>query len=459
MIHKDRIRHLIAAPPKTGTYVLYWMQQAQRVAYNHALCRAIEVANELALPLVVGFVLTPEFPESNFRHFVFMLEGIKDVQNELKSLGIPFVIQTGPMVETVLSLAEKAAWVVTDVGYLRIQRQWRAQVAKGLRCPYTEVETDVIVPVSAASVKEEYAARTIRPKIMKQMDACLDPVLLPEYRMKQAVPQVPPPVPIDPSALAGQVSASNQIPPSTAYHGGYTEAKNRLNRFITENLVHYDTLANDPAADCRSDLAPYLHFGQISPVEIVREIRASDAPELARAAFIEQLAVRRELAVNFVFYNPGYDQYDSAVPAWAKQTLFDHRQDPRPYLYSADVLEAGDTHDPYWNAAQTEMVVTGKMHNYMRMYWGKKIIEWTRTPEEAFHLMLMLNNRYELDGRDPNGFTGVAWCFGRHDRPWGERPVFGKVRYMNAEGLRRKFAINEYVSRIKQQGFWPGAAG
>ena len=196
------------------------------------------------------------------------------------------------------------------------------------------------------------------------------------------------------------------------------------------------------------DLGPYLHFGQISPVEIVREVRAASAPDAAKAAFIEQVTVRRELAVNFVFYNPGYDQYESAVPSWARQTLSEHQKDRRPYLYSADALEQAKTHDPYWNAAQMEMVASGKMHNYMRMYWGKKIMEWTRTPEEAFHIMLMLNNRYELDGRDPNGFAGVAWCFGRHDRPWGERPVFGKVRYMNAEGLKRKFAINDYVNRI-----------
>lgn len=426
------------------------------MAYNHALCHALEIAGELALPLVAGFVLTPEFPESNLRHYVFMLEGIADVQQELKARGIPFVIRTGPMVDGVLSLAEKAAWVVTDVGYLRIQRQWRAQVAKGLKCPYTEVETDAIVPVSAASVKEEYAARTLRPKIMKQLDAYLAPVLLPEYQLKNAHSPVPPSDFIDPVKLAGQAASVKNILPVKTFQGGYAEARRRLDRFIAENLAGYETLARDPVAGCQSDLGPYLHFGQISPVEIIREIRASSAPEAARAAFIEQVAVRRELAVNFVFYNPGYDQYESAVPAWAKQTLFEHQKDPRPYLYSADVLEQGKTHDPYWNAAQTEMVVTGKMHNYMRMYWGKKIIEWTRTPEEAFHLMLMLNNRYELDGRDANGFTGVAWCFGRHDRPWGERPVFGKVRYMNAEGLRRKFAINEYVNRYLTG--WYGAA-
>jgi deoxyribodipyrimidine photo-lyase len=266
--------------------------------------------------------------------------------------------------------------------------------------------------------------------------------------MKNAAPPVEPSDLIDPVKLAGQAVFTKNILPVNTFRGGYTEAKARLKRFIEGKLADYDTLARDPVAGCQSDLGPYLHFGQISPVEIVREIRASSAPEAARAAFIEQVAVRRELAINFVFYNPVYDQYESAVPSWAKQTLFDHQEDPRPYLYSADDLEKGKTHDPYWNAAQMEMVISGKMHNYMRMYWGKKIMEWTRTPEEAFAIMLMLNNRYELDGRDANGFTGVAWCFGRHDRPWGERPVFGNVRYMNAEGLKRKFAISEYVNRM-----------
>jgi deoxyribodipyrimidine photo-lyase len=448
MIHKDRIYHLIAAPPKSGQYVLYWMQQAQRVAYNHALCHSIEIAHELNLPLMVGFVLTPDFPEANLRHYVFMLEGIAGVQKELQKLGIPFVLKIGPMVETVLAMAQKAAWVVTDVGYLRIQRQWRNQVAKTLRCPYTEVETDLIVPISVASSKEESAARTLRPKIMKKLDAYLDPVVLPEYRVRQTNPKIQLSDSIDPIHLADQVTRNKNIPPVAYFHGGHAEAKSRLKRFCFEKLSEYDFLSRDPTKNCQSDLSPYLHFGQISPVEIVREVRAADAPDTAKEAFIEQMVVRRELAVNFVFYNPGYDRYESAVPAWAQKTLNDHIRDKRPYVYSFEQFEQADTHDPYWNAAQMEMIITGKMHNYMRIYWGKKIIEWSKTSREAIETILALNNRYELDGRDANGFTGVAWCFGRHDRPWPERPIFGKVRYMNAAGLERKFKIDQYVQRI-----------
>jgi deoxyribodipyrimidine photo-lyase len=449
MIHKDRIRHYIATPPPNGKYVLYWMQQAQRVAYNHALCHSIEIANKLHLPLVAGFVLTPDFPEANLRHYVFMLEGLADVQGQLTKHGVPFVLKIGSMAASVLDLAENAAWLVTDVGYLRIQRQWRDQVAKTLRCPYTEVETDVIVPVSVASSKEESAARTLRPKIMNSLETFLAPVSIPMYRMaKKSVPFKSCGI-IEPDKLSNQVAKIKHIQPVKNFRGGHAEAKRRLKRFVSEKLAGYDLLSRDPTAPCQSDLSPYLHFGQISPVEIVREIQEADAPDESKVAFVEQVAVRRELAVNFIFYNPGYDRYESAVPAWAKKTLNDHRDDKRPYIYSFDHFEQGNTHDPYWNAAQMEMVKTGKMHNYMRMYWGKKIIEWTRTPEEAFEIMLALNNRYELDGRDSNGFTGVAWCFGRHDRPWQERPIFGKVRYMNAAGLERKFKIDEYVRRIE----------
>jgi len=448
MIHKDRIRHLIATPPESGKYVLYWMQQAQRIKYNHALCYAIEKANGIGLPLVVCFVLTPDFPEANLRHYVFMLEGIADVQKSLQKLGIVFVVKIGSMTDSVLSIAKEAAWVVTDVGYLRVQRQWRKQVSGKLRCPFTEIETDVTVPVMIASNKEEIGARTLRPRIMRQLDAYLDPVILPEYQRKKEPRPVQPSALIDPVKLAGQVAYDKNILPVKNILGGPAEAGDLLKRFISKKLARYHVLARDPTADCRSGLSAYLHFGQISPIHIVREVRESEAPDAAKAAFIDQAVIRRDLAVNFIFYNTAYDQYEGAAPPWAKQTLDKHRIDKRPYVYSFEALEAGETHDPYWNAAQMEMMKTGAMHNYMRMYWGKKIIEWRRDPEEAYEAMLTLNNRYELDGRDANGFAGVAWCFGRHDRPWQERAIFGKVRYMNAAGLKRKFLIDEYVKRI-----------
>jgi deoxyribodipyrimidine photo-lyase len=196
-------------------------------------------------------------------------------------------------------------------------------------------------------------------------------------------------------------------------------------------------------------MSPYLHFGQISPLFIALKVKETRSPGVE--AFLEELIVRRELSMNFVFYNEKYDSFEG-LPEWAKKALKTHQRDKRQYLYSLEEFENAKTHDPYWNAAQREMVVKGKMHGYMRMYWGKKILEWAKTPEEAFRTALYLNNKYELDGRDPNGFTGVAWCFGKHDRPWGERPIFGNVRYMNDKGLKRKFDADEYVKMISQFG-------
>jgi deoxyribodipyrimidine photo-lyase len=192
-------------------------------------------------------------------------------------------------------------------------------------------------------------------------------------------------------------------------------------------------------------MSPYLHFGQVSPVTLA--LHAQEQGGSGTPAFLEELIVRRELAVNFVRYNDHYDSFAS-LPAWAQKTLELHQGDQREYGYSVDELERAATHDPYWNTAQMEMVKTGKMQGYMRMYWGKKILEWSRTPQDAYSVALYLNNKYEIDGRDPNGYAGIAWCFGKHDRPWGERPVFGMVRYMNAPGLTRKFAMDRYLEKV-----------
>jgi deoxyribodipyrimidine photo-lyase len=448
MVHEARIRHLIGSPPRKGGYILYWMQQAQRTEFNHALSFAMKQADALEIPLVVGFVLIPDFPEANIRHYRFMLEGIEEVRKRLEHLDIAFVLRIGEMVSEVMKLAEGAAWVVTDVGYLRVQRKWRKDAAEALTCPFTLVETDVVVPAEASSAKLETAARTFRPKVLERSDEFLDAVPLeharrPIYELPEGCTGQ-----IDIEELLSKISCDRSASPVSAFKGGEQAARIRLNRFMEEMLPDYEALSRDPGTQCQSDMSPYLHFGQISPVAVYREVRSADVPEGTRRAFLEQILVRRELSVNFVRNVPGYDRYEEAVPGWARQSLEKHLGDFRPFLYTREQFEAADTHDPYWNAAQREMLVTGKMHGYMRMYWGKKIIEWTPDPETAFSVMLELNNRYELDGRDPNSYAGVAWCFGRHDRPFQEREVYGKIRYMNARGLERKFRIKEYVDRI-----------
>ena len=445
MIHDARIHRQDDRPPARGKFVLYWMQQSQRAEWNPALEYAIEQANALHLPTLVGFALTA-FPGANGRHYRFMLEGLRETEKRLAARGIGFCLRQGTPEEVIPDLAKSAALLVGDVGYLRVQRDWRAAVVKRVACPVVWVEGDAVVPVAAVSNHAEFAARTIRPKIHRLLGEFLKPVdsasvVVPSTDLVKRSLKLD-----DPEAVCRKLGTDTSVPAAAGIVGGRAAAEKRLDRFVAHRLAEYAEAASDPVADGCSGLSSYLHFGQISPLEIALRIAESDAPRVATDAFLEQLIVRRELSLNAAWFNAGYDRYDT-LPAWALKTLDRHRKDRREFVYSRAQWEAGTTHDPCWNAAQAEMVRTGRMHNYMRMYWGKKILEWSRTPEEAFEIALALNDKYELDGRDPNGCVGVAWCFGRHDRPWTERPVFGTIRYMNANGLRRKFDVQAYVER------------
>jgi deoxyribodipyrimidine photo-lyase len=446
MIQKERIKYLSSKKAQTGRFVLYWMQASHRAEYNHALEHSVRQANRLDKPVVVFFGITDRFPEANQRHYHFMLEGLKEVQSSLKERSIRMMIRHGSPEKGAVDLSRRACLVVVDRGYLKIQRKWREWAAEQMNCPLIEVESDVVVPVEEASPKEEFSAATFRPKLHKKLADYLVP-------LKQSRPKV------DSSSMdlkslglddVGKVVSRLKIDRSVTavknLRGGTREARKHLDKFIRKKLRHFEKLRNDPTRDFLSNMSPYLHFGQISPLYVALKILKSDNP--GKDAFLEELIVRRELSMNFVFYNKGYDSF-AGLPEWAKRTLHEHSRDRREYVYGLEELENANTHDPYWNAAQDEMKITGKMHGYMRMYWGKKILEWTKTPQEAFRTALHLNNKYELDGRDPNGFTGVAWCFGKHDRPWKERQVFGKVRYMNANGLKRKFDADAYVRKIE----------
>jgi len=450
MIHDSRLYKLNHSDIGKGDYVLYWMQASQRIHWNHALNYAVHEANRLKLPILVYFRLIDDFPDANERHYFFMLQGLKEVRERLEELHIGFVLSyKGAGLPDLIEVAEHAALVVTDCGYLNFQRQWRKQYAHLLKCPMIQVESDVVVPVNIASHKEEYSAATLRRKITSYFNGYLQPL---EFK----TPKVPFPVSQKsfssfsiqtiPEALK-ELQIDRSVAPSHYYKGGTNAAFNRLVIFLKEKLPTFHQLRNDPTQDYTSHLSPYLHFGQISPLFIALE--AMKYNTAATDTFLEELIVRRELAINFVTFNPSYMSFD-CLPDWAKRTLKKHEKDPREYIYSPLEFENGQTHDPYWNAAQKEMVITGKMHGYMRMYWGKKILEWSESPEMGYKIAIDLNNKYELDGRDANGFAGVAWCFGKHDRPWGERPVFGNIRYMNANGLKRKFDIHRYVDRIQK---------
>jgi deoxyribodipyrimidine photo-lyase len=448
MIQPERIRVLNDQPVRQNAYVLYWMQASQRSEWNHALEYAIEQANASGQPVVVLFGLTDSYPEANERHYAFMLEGLRETQHMLAARGITMVVRRERPDSAALSLAGDASLLVTDRGYTRIQRRWREQVGRDAPCRVVQVETDAVVPAEVASEKEEYSAATIRRKINRHLDRFLIPLDETPVKHDSLGLRSDGEDLSDVAALLRELALDRTVGRQAFYTGGASEAKSRLEQFVLDKLQDYAGKRNDPSLGIQSNMSPYLHFGQISPLFVALTVRQSAAPREAREAYLEELIVRRELSLNFVYHNARYDSFD-CLPQWAQSTLEAHRRDRREYVYSLAQLEGADTHDPYWNAAMREMIVTGKMHNYMRMYWGKKILEWSPSPGEAFETAVHLNNRYFLDGRDPNSYAGVAWVFGKHDRPWGERPIFGKVRYMNANGLRRKFDMNEYVRFVE----------
>lgn len=450
-IQAERIQQLNNREVRAGDYVLYWMQQSQRAEYNHALEHAVALANNADLPLLVVFGLMDHYPEANLRHYTFLLEGLKDVQQSLADRGIKMVVHRGHPPEVALAAGQGASLMVCDCGYLRHQKAWRKKVADEAPCRVLQVEADVVVPLEVVSDKAEYAARTIRPKIQKHLEKWLKELEHAPLRNES----------VDLPAEGLRLDQTDQVlknlrvdnavrPVSLLFQGGTSAAKKQFKAFLENRLSHYSENRNQPQTDDVSYMAMYLHFGHISPVYLALQIRDAEAcPEEDKNGFLEELIIRRELACNFVHYNQSYDSFAS-LPDWARKTLNEHRSDQREYTYRLQQLEDAETHDEYWNAAMKEMRFTGYMHNYMRMYWGKKILEWSATPEEAYETTLALNNKYFLDGRDANSYGNVAWIFGLHDRPWKERAVFGKVRYMSASGLERKCDIGAYVQKVKR---------
>ena len=450
-IQRARMQDLNEADVREGDYVLYWMQSSQRAEQNHALEYAVQRANELNQRLLVMFGLTDDYPEANLRHYTFMLEGLKDVQRALEKRGIKMVVREGSPDEVTLEAGKDASLVVTDRGYMRPQQRWREKVAGGADCLVTQVESDVVVPVELASDKQEHAARTLRPRIqeyLKDFLVGLTPTKISKQSLNMKadgldlsdIEKV-----LDSMELDRSVGALSHL-----YRGGTSEAKKVFRRFLRDSFDDYTAHRNQPQTDDVSHMSKYLHFGQISPIWLALEARKSSTNEDNVEAFIEELVVRRELSMNFAHYTPDYDAY-SNLPDWAKKTLEEHNNDDREHTYTRKQLESAETHDEYWNAAMKEMVHTGYMHNYMRMYWGKKILEWSNTPEHAYRTTLYLNNKYFLDGRDPKSFANVAWIFGQHDHGWTEREVFGKVRYMSSSGLERKAKPEQYVVKVEKR--------
>jgi len=427
-----------------------------RWSYNHALQYAKQQANRLGLPVVCCFGVTA-YPEANLRHFQFLLEGVADLQEHLKAEKIRLVVKQLPPAQLAKALAAEAALVVTDMGYLRIQRQWRSELAAALKVRLVQVETCAAVPVQTASSKREFAARTIRPKIMKLLPRFLHE-LKPASVLKSSLglklrisgdADLTKKGAIDAFLKAFKGLDRSVAPVSDWFQGGATAAAKQLKEFVDHRLAYYGEQRNDPDKRYSSDLSPYYHFGHISPVQAAMAVMTSKGPKTGKEGFVEESIVRRELSLNFCHFEDKYDDF-SCLPPWAKKTLKEHQKDKKERQYTLKQLENCGTEDEVWNASQKEMITTGKMTNYMRMYWGKKVLEWAPSPEQGFKWLLYLNNKYELDGRDPNSYAGVAWVFGNHDRPWQKTPIFGMVRYMGQRGMYSKFNMPCYISNVEQ---------
>jgi deoxyribodipyrimidine photo-lyase len=433
-------------PDPDGTCVIYWMQRAQRGQDNPALDTAVETANALQKPVVVYLAPVPFYPHANHRHYHFLTQGIPDIAAALAKRNIGFILRRYPDHSLLRFCDEvKPALVVGDENPMREPNSWREIAARKLQVPLWTVDADIIVP-SKLIEKAQYAAHIIRPRLQAHLQAFLVPSKNPHAHVGWKKPAQLASLAPDFDITEGW-QLDRSVSPVDNWRGGSTEALRLLKDFVHHKLHHYGTQRHKPEVDHTSRLSPYLHFGYISPITIALAVQKSEAPKADKEAFLNQLITWRELAVNLVRFNPDYDNFECGEP-WAHRTLAKHAKDPRPVLYTGNQLEQAETHDQLWNAAQMQMVATGWMHNYVRMYWAKKILEWSKSPAEAYRTAVYLNDKYLLDGRDPNGYAGIAWSIvGKFDRPWFERPIFGQIRYMSGASTGKKFDSKQYIQQ------------
>lgn len=429
--------------------VVYWMSRDQRAADNWALLWAQQEATIRQKGLLVVFCMVPDYLGATLPHYSFMLEGLKELADKLRDLNIGFTILEQSPEEILPAFLRQidAHALVSDFDPLRIKQQWKQQLIANLIVPFFEVDSHNIIPAWIISDKKEYAAYTIRPKIHRLLDDYLTDIPSIQHHPYEWDTGS---TGVDFPALTRSVTDQHVVGKNTLKPG---EAAAHLAAAIAVNstLKNYPNDRNNPCIEGQSGLSPYLHFGHLSPQRLAWTVTHSDLPAETRDVFLEELVVRRELADNFCYYEPEYDSIEG-FPAWARKSLEQHRNDTREYLYSLDELEHGKSHEKLWNACQIDLVQNGKLHGYLRMYWAKKILEWTPDPESAMRYAIVLNDRYSLDGRDPNGYTGISWSIGGvHDRAWRERAVFGKVRYMNEAGCRRKFNVDGYIQAVAER--------
>jgi deoxyribodipyrimidine photo-lyase len=430
--------------------VIYWMQRDQRVHDNWALIYAQNIAIEKNVPLFIIFNLIPNFLEATIRQYGFMLKGLEDVEVESKRFNIPFFVLLGKPEDEIPKFVKKvrASIIVSDFNPLKNIKAWKESVAKKIDIPFHEVDAHNIVPCFVASNKLEYGAYTIRPKIQKLLPEFLD-----EFTFLKKMEHVINKEKINWIKPRKSLNIDMDVPEIDWLKPGEDAAQKILENFIRNKFSHYCERRNDPNEDALSNLSPYLHFGHIAPQRVALVIQSSSGNNESQKSFLEEMIVRRELSDNFCHYNNNYDSFEG-FSDWAKSSLDKHRKDKREFIYSLKKFDKANTHDNLWNAAQNEMVFKGKMHSYMRMYWAKKILEWSKSPEDAMETAIYLNDKYELDGRDPNGYAGIAWSIGGiHDRAWFERNVFGKIRYMNYNGCTRKFDVKKYINNNSVNNF------
>ena len=445
-MNQNRIR-LLQNGIETKGPVVYWMSRDQRVHDNWAIIHAQQIAFDKGKPLVVVFNLVDDFLEATIRQYGFMLKGLQEVETELNKYNIPFYLLKGDPKKEIPKFIDEnnSSVLVSDFDPLRIKRIWKKEVANKIKIPFYEVDAHNIVPSLFVSNKLEFAAYTIRPKIHKLLPEFLDD--FPQLKKMKNADSLTTDK-FDWVKVIKSLKINRDVKEVDWIKPGESAASKSLKKFLENKLERYSEDRNDPNKNALSNLSPYLHFGQISAQRAALTAQQFYQKNPSVEVFLEELIVRRELSDNFCYFNPKYDSFDG-FHAWAKETLNKHRKDNRDFIYSFEDFENANTHEDLWNAAQKELLITGKMHGYMRMYWAKKILEWSKSPEEALQIAINLNDKYELDGRDPNGYAGCAWSIGGiHDRAWTERPVYGKIRYMNRNGAARKFDINSYIKKF-----------
>lgn len=481
-------KHIRINGQQDGDYVLYWMQINRRLHYNFALEYAVAYANKLSLPLVILEGLACDYPWATVRTTTFIMEGMaehaRQLQNTASVTYIPYPEQRkGSYKKLVADLCKRASILISDEYPVFIMRERNEQLQKELKIPFHTIDANGIIPM-ALSEKAPYSAFIFRRLMQKRFLECWDHPPL-EHPLKGLKNQGWPGLSDDImskrqtgydllmqpkqdfTAFARGLSSLNTEIGPVDIMGTRTAALNRLDEFAGSDLLRYNDDRNDPDLERTSRLSPWLHIGKISVFEVVarafsmqpagwdiRDARPAGGKRngffgghASIEGFLDEVITWRETGFHFARHTPDYDQFDS-LPDWARETLSEHAEDPREYTYSYEELAASQTHDPVWNAAQAQLRAEGRIHNYLRMLWGKKVLQWTPDPQTALAYLIDLNNYYAIDGRDPNSYSGIFWILGRFDRAWGpERQIFGKIRYMTSESARKKVMLENYLKR------------